>query len=73
MGGFQIPLAGFRIPKPWIPDSTDQNCLDCGFRITLHGAICKTVKCNGTVILHVIESLDINTVNTSILLIQHVN
>ena len=36
MVGFQIPLAGFRIPKPWIPDSTDQNYLDSGFRITLH-------------------------------------
>ena len=41
---FWIPLAGFRIPKPWIPDSTDQNYLDSGFRITLHGAT--TVKCN---------------------------
>ena len=39
MLGFRIPLAGFRIPKPWIPDSTDQNYLDSGFRITLHGAI----------------------------------
>ena len=38
MLGFRIPLAGFRIPKPWIPDSTDQNYLDSGFRITLHGA-----------------------------------
>ena len=28
-----MPLAGFRIPKPWIPDSTDQNYLDSGFRI----------------------------------------
>ena len=31
MVGFRIPLAGFRIPKPWIPDSTDQNYLDSGF------------------------------------------
>ena len=38
MVGFRIPLAGFRIPKPWIPDSTDQNYLDLGFRTTLHGA-----------------------------------
>ena len=38
MVGFRIPLAGFRIPKPWIPDSTDQNYLGSGFRITLHGA-----------------------------------
>ena len=38
MFGFRIPLAGFRIPNPWIPDSTDQNYLDSGFRITLHGA-----------------------------------
>ena len=30
MVGFRIPLAGFRIPKPWIPDSTDQNYLDSG-------------------------------------------
>ena len=28
--GFRIPLAGFRIPKPWITDSTDQNYLDFG-------------------------------------------
>ena len=33
MVGFRILLAGFRIPKPWIPDSTDQNYLDSGFRI----------------------------------------
>ena len=39
MLGFRIPIAGFRIPKPWIPDSTDQNYLDSGFRITLHGAM----------------------------------
>ena len=43
MVGFRIPLAGFRIPKPWIPDSTDQNNQDSGFRITLHGAIKVTV------------------------------
>ena len=28
--GFRIPLAGLRIPKPWIPDSTDENYLDSG-------------------------------------------
>ena len=39
MIGFRIPLAGLRIPKPWIPDSTDQNYLDSGFRTTLHGVI----------------------------------
>ena len=38
MVGLRIPLAGFRIPKTWIPDSTDQNYSDSGFRITLHGA-----------------------------------
>ena len=38
MVGFWISLAGFRIPKPWIPGSTDQNYMDSGFRITLHGA-----------------------------------
>ena len=26
----EIPLAGFRIPKPWILDSTDLNYLDSG-------------------------------------------
>ena len=36
--GFWITTVGFRIPKPWIPDSTDQNYLDSGLRITLHGA-----------------------------------
>ena len=39
MVGFRIPLARFWIPKPWIPDSTDQNYLDSGFRITLQGGI----------------------------------
>ena len=49
--GFWIPdsgfhVCGFQIPHPWIPDSmdsiswipdsTDQNYLDSGFRITLH-------------------------------------
>ena len=40
MVGFRIPLAGFRIPKPWIPDSTDQITWipDSGFQTTLHGA-----------------------------------
>ena len=35
MVGFQLSKLyfGFRIPKPWIPDSTDQNYLDSGFRI----------------------------------------
>ena len=41
MVGFRIPFAGFRIPKRWIPDSTDQNYLDSGFQITLHGARCR--------------------------------
>lgn len=27
---FSSPLAGFRIPKLWVPDSTDQNYLDSG-------------------------------------------
>ena len=37
--GFWITImVGFRIPKPWIPDSTDQNYLDSGFQITLDGA-----------------------------------
>ena len=30
MVGFRIPLAGYRIPKPWILSSTDQNYLDSG-------------------------------------------
>ena len=30
MVGFWIPLAGFSMPKLWIPDSTDQNYLDSG-------------------------------------------
>ena len=37
--GFRIPSAGFRIPKPRIPDSTRKKFLDSGFRIPLHGAI----------------------------------
>jgi len=39
MVGFRVPLAGFQIPKLWIPDSTDQNYLDSGFQITLCGAM----------------------------------
>ena len=37
--GFRIPSAGFRIPKPRIPDSTSKKVLDSGIRIPLHGAI----------------------------------
>ena len=36
--GFRIPIAGFRIPKPRIPDSTSKKFLDSGIRIPLHGA-----------------------------------
>ena len=36
--GFWIPGTGFRIPKPWIPDSKGKKMLDSGFRIPLHGA-----------------------------------
>ena len=36
--GFRIPCAGFRIPKPRIPDSTREKFLDSGIRIPLHGA-----------------------------------
>ena len=38
--GFRIPSAGFRIPKPRIPESTSKKFLDSGIRIPLHGAIC---------------------------------
>ena len=37
--GFRILSAGFRIPKPRIPDSTSKKFLDSGIRIPLHGAI----------------------------------
>ena len=36
--GFQILSAGFRIPKPRIPDSRSKKFLDSGIRIPLHGA-----------------------------------
>ena len=36
--GFRILSAGFRIPKPWILDSTSKKFLDSGIRIPLHGA-----------------------------------
>ena len=36
--GFRILSAGFRIPKPRIPDSTSRKFLDSGIRIPLHGA-----------------------------------
>ena len=37
--GFRILIAGFRIPKPRIPDSRIKKFLDSGIRIPLHGAI----------------------------------
>ena len=37
--GFRIPSAGFRIPKPRIPDFRSKKFLDSGIRIPLHGAI----------------------------------
>ena len=37
--GFRIPSAGFRIPKPRIPDFTSKKFLDSGIRIPLHGAM----------------------------------
>ena len=36
--GFRILSAGFRIPKPRIPDSRSKKFLDSGIRIPLHGA-----------------------------------
>ena len=36
--GFRILIAGFRIPKPRIPDSRSKKFLDSGIRIPLHGA-----------------------------------
>ena len=36
---FRILSAGFRIPKPRIPDSTSKKFVDSGIRIPLHGAI----------------------------------
>ena len=39
--GFRILSAGFRIPKPRIPDSTSKKFLDSGIRIPLHGASSK--------------------------------
>ena len=46
--GFRIPSAGFRIPKPRIPDSTSKKFLDSGIRIPLHGAIVIPVIANKT-------------------------
>ena len=36
--GFRILSAGFRIPKPRIPDSTSKKFLDSGIRNPFHGA-----------------------------------
>ena len=36
--GFRILIAGFRIPKPRIPDARSRKFLDSGIRIPLHGA-----------------------------------
>ena len=46
--GFRIPSAGFRIPKPRIPDSTSKKFLDSGIRIPLHGA----KNCHAPRVLH---------------------
>ena len=53
--GFLIPSAGFRIPKPRIPDSTSKKFLDSGIRILLHGA-----KVTETVFLGVIMDENLN-------------
>ena len=42
--GFRILSAGFRIPKPRIPDSTSKKFVDSGIRIPLHGASFKSVE-----------------------------
>ena len=36
-GGFRIPRAEFRIPKPTTPDSTNKISPDPGLRISLKG------------------------------------
>ena len=41
---FRILSAGFRIPKPRIPDSTSKIILDSGIRIPLHGASSFSIK-----------------------------
>ena len=42
--GFRILSAGFRIPKPRIPDSRSKKFLDSGIRIPLHGARCSLLS-----------------------------
>ena len=49
--GFRILSAGFRIPKPRIPDSTSKKFLDSGIRIPLHGAIQLFLAANIIVLL----------------------
>ena len=45
--GFRIPSAGFRIPKPRIPDFRSKKFLDSGIRIPLHGARVWTTRAWG--------------------------
>ena len=44
--GIRILSAGFRIPKPRIPDSRSKKFLDSGIRIPLHGAKHVLPKCS---------------------------
>ena len=59
--GFRILSAGFRIPKPRIPDSTSKKFLDSGIRIPLHGA---NRSCSTTTLNFVIISCIMGNVNT---------
>ena len=49
LAGSWIPKAGFWIPEPSIPDSTNKNFLDSGIRITLHGAAHGFPQCLGAI------------------------
>ena len=59
--GFRIPRFGFRIPKPWNPDSKGKKMLDSGFRIPLHGARSAILSdlCVDTFILTLLEKRNI--------------
>ena len=58
--GFRILSAGFRIPKPRIPDSTSKKFLDSGIRIPLHGA---TYASNGSFNPQIITNKEAHLVN----------
>lgn len=64
--GFQ-KLSGLRISKPWIPNFSGNNLLDCRFRITLRGA--SRIYCTSETLI----AGKLNSIFTSALIIYSKN